>query len=288
MAIGYGNNAPQAIAFFTVGQTTPTRTMTIAGCCFWQLQYDAQGDLLVADDTQVSIYPPGSSTASRTLPQGGFSMVVGSQGDVAVGGYNMGSTVAVFPNGSTTGSYRVPGQPAFQSLAFSPTGELVVPQSDGTVKTFPHGSTTANRTFAVNGIAPSGVNTTRVAYDHHGNLALSLFPFTSISVYAPGSTTAAYSITGFTEARAFLFDLTDRLVVSEGALGTKLYGPGSATLVKTYTGVDAGQLAIDVAGDLPFSAITGPSGVIMANGTVISVGNIPNPFTVATYPSGSP
>lgn len=262
--------------------------MTIAGCCFWQLQYDAQGDLLVSDNTQVSVYPPGSSTAARTLPQGGFSMVVSAQGDVAAGGYNMGSTVAVFPHGSTTGSYRVPGQPAFQSLAFSATGELVVPQSNGTVQTFPHGSTTANRTFAVNGIAPSGVNTTKVAYDHHGNLAMSLFPFTSISVYAPGSTTAAYSISGFADARSFLFDLTDRLVVSDGALGTKVYGPGSSALVNTFSNVNAGQLSIDVQGDLPFAAITGPSGVIMANGTVISVGNIPNPFTVATYPSGSP
>ena len=69
----------------------------------------------------------GASSPTATLPaQSGFSLAVSIFGDVAVGGYNFGSTIAVYPAGVAANVYHLPGLPAFQGLAFSPSGELAV------------------------------------------------------------------------------------------------------------------------------------------------------------------
>jgi hypothetical protein len=283
MAIGYGGNDPEQIAFYRVGQSTPLRTITYNGCCGWQLLFDPQGDLIMSTTTDVEYYAPNATTPFKILPQGGFSMALSAQGDVAVGGYNMGSTVAVFPGGVASAVYRIPGQPADQSLAFSPSGELAVPQADGTVKTFPHGSTVANRTIPVNSIAPSGVNIAEVAYDRNGNLALSVYPETAISFYPPGATTPSYTIPLPSGVDSFTFDASNNLVVGNTS-SLRVLAAGTSTPIRTVSNVNAYRVAADPFGNFPFAGYGGTSGTLLANGTVVPITGTPHAFAVATYP----
>jgi hypothetical protein len=288
MAIAYGGNPPQHVAFYTVGQTVPTRTLTYNGCCFWQILFDPQGDLVMVDGSKIDFYAAGSTTPFKTLPaQGGFSLAMSAQGDFAVGGYNMGSTVAVYPGGSASAIYRVPGQPAFQALAFSPAGELAVPQSNGMVQTFARGSTTPNRTLPLNAIAPSGVNVAKVAYDQNGNLAVTSYPATSIGVYASGATIPAYTISGFNGVQSFVFDNTNRLVVGDGVSinsSIKIFAAGSATLVRTLSNNNPSAIAVDTQGDIAFAGQQNPSGVYLGNGSAVTINGLDRAFSVTITP----
>jgi len=286
MAIGWGGNTPETVAVYRVGQSTPLRTFSFT-CCGWQLAFDAQGDLIMATSNDVEFYAPNATTPFKTLPQGGFSMALSAQGDVAVGGYNMGSTVAVYPGGVASAVYRIPGQPAFHSLAFDASGELAVPQADGTVKTFPHGSTTANRTIPVNGLAPSGVNFTQLAYDRNGNLALAPYPENAIAFYPPGSTTASYTVPLASGVDSFTFDAANDLIVGNRT-SIRVFAAGTSTLIRTVSNVDGYVVAVDPLGNIPFAGYGGTSGTALANGTVVPITGTPNAFGVATYPSGSP
>lgn len=283
MAIGWGGNTPETVAVYRVGQSTPLNTFSFP-CCGWQLAFDAQGDLIMATTYDVEFYARNATTPFKTLPQGGFSMALSAQGDIAVGGYNMGSTVAVYPGGVASAVYRIPGQPASQSLAFNAAGELAVPQSDGSVKTFPHGATTANRTIAVNGIAPSGVNTARVAYDRDGNLAISAYPDTSIAFYPPGSATASYTVPLPSGLNSFTFDAANDLIVGNGS-SIRVFAAGTSTLLRTVSNVDAYRIAVDPLGNIPFAGYGGTSGTALASGTVVPITGTPHAFGVATYPS---
>lgn len=283
MAIGYGGNPPQQITFYRVGQSAPLRTITYNGCCAWQLAFDPQGDLIMSTTTDVEYYAPNATTPFKILPHGGFSMALSAQGDIAVGGYNMGSTVAVYPGGVASAGYQIPGQPAFQSLAFSPSGELAVPQADGTVKTFPARSTVANRTIPVHSIAPSGVNTADLAYDRNGNLALAVYPENAIAFYPPGATAPSYTIPLPSGVDSFTFDASNNLVVGNTS-SLRVLAAGTSTPIRTVNNVDAYRVAADPFGNFPFAGWSGTSGTVLANGSVVPITGTPQAFAVATYP----
>ena len=283
MAIGWGGNDPERIAFYRIGETTPIRTITYNGCCAWQLAFDARGDLVVATSNDVEFYAPNATTPFKTLPQGGFSLALSAQGDVAVGGYNMGASVAVYPGGVASAEYRVPGQPAPQGLAFSPSGELAVPQGDGTVKTFARGSTTANRTLRIDGRAPSGSNTTKLAYDHSGNLAISPYPEKIISIYPPGATTPSAMIPLPIGISSFAFDGANDLVV--GSRSTlRILAAGTSTPTRIVKNVDAYRLAVDASGNVSLAGFGGTSATVLSDGTVVPITGTPRAFSVAVYP----
>ena len=283
VAIAYGGNPPEHISVYAPGQSVASATLTYNGCCFWQIAFDAQGNLIAATTNDgIFIYAPGVDAPPKTLPaQGGFSLAVSPQGDFAIGGYNMGPTVAVYPGGSASGMYRVPGQPAFQGLAFSPTGELAVPNANGTVQTYARGSTTPNRTLPVN--LNSNGNTAVLAYDGAGNLAVGSFTQTSLGVYAPGATTPAYTIGGFVEVQSMGFDGANRLVVGETA-DVKIFAAGSATLVRTITNTIPVAMAVDPDGDIALAGWTSPSKVFQANGNVVTMNGLFQANGVAISP----
>lgn len=288
VAFSYGENPPQSIAIFAPGQSTASTTITFNGCCIYAIAFDAQANLIVSTIYGgLFFYPPGSTTSTKSLPaQGGTSLAVSQLGDIAIGGYNSGPSVAVYPNESSSAMYDVPGAPAFGGLAFSPSGELAVPMADGTVETFPHGSTVANRTLPVDLIGPGvgHLNEAVVAYDGLGNLALSSPFLTTVSIYAPGSTSPSYTVSGFNSVESLVFDATNRLIVGNGS-SIEIFAAGSSTLVKTIsTASESVALAVDASGDIAQAGNGLPSHIYQANGNVVTLNNLTGAQGVAISP----
>jgi hypothetical protein len=285
VAFSYGENPPQYIAIFAPGQGTASATITFNGCCIYAIAFDSQANLLVSTASGgIFFYPPGSTTSTKSLPaQGGFSLALSQLGDIAIGGYNSGPSVAIYPNESSSAMYDVSGQPAFGGLAFSPSGELAVPMANGTVETFSHGSATANRTLPVDLIGGGGVNLAVVAYDGLGNLALSSPLLTTVSIYAPGATSPSYTVSGFNTVQSLVFDATNRLIVGDGA-SIKIFAAGSSTLVKTISTSEAVALAVDSSGDIAQAGYGLSSHVYQANGNVVTFNGLTGAQGVAISP----
>jgi hypothetical protein len=283
VAIAYGGNPPQHIAVYAPGQSVASATLTYNGCCFEQIAFDAQGNLLVATTSGgIFIYAPGVDAPPKTLPlQSGFALAVSAAGDLAVGGYNMGATAAVYPNGVASAMYRVPAQPAAYGLAFSPAGELAAAQANGTVQTFARGSTTPNRTIPVD-LEFNGSNFAVLAYDGAGNLAVGAFIQSGVAVYAPGATTPSYT-TITSPAQSVAFDSTNRLVVGEST-DVKVFAAGSPMLVRTISNNRPVGLAVDADGDIALAGWTLPSMVYQGNGNVVTINGLFQANGVAISP----
>jgi len=288
VAIGYGGNVPQYVNIYSPGRNVPSATITYNACCIEGLAFDAAGNLLMATSGggatgAVYYYAPGAPSAPfKTLPaHGGFSLALSSQNDVAIGGYNSGNTVAVYPGGAANAIYQVPGQPAFNALAFSPSGELAVPQSDGTVQTFAHGSATPNRTLPLD-LRIGGTNFGVVAYDGAGNLAVGGPTSSTVGVYAPGAATPSYTIGGFGNVQALAFDSANRLLVGQSS-SVDIFAPGSTTRVKTLNAA-VQALAVDADGDIATAGWVSASMVFQANGNVVTINGLFQATAVAISP----
>ncbi|HEY0382642.1 MAG TPA: hypothetical protein VGC72_10615 [Candidatus Elarobacter sp.] len=284
VAIAYGGNPPEHISVYAPGQSVASATLTYNGCCYEQIAFDAQGNLIAATTGGgIFIYAPGIDAPPKTLPlQSGFALAVSAQGDLAVGGYNMGATSAVYLGGAASAMYRVPAQPAAYGLAFSPTGELAAAQSNGSVQTFARGSTTPNRTLPVN-LEFNGTNFAVLAYDSAGNLAVGSGVTSVVPVFAPGATTPAYTITGLSSVQSLAFDSTNQLVVGEN-IDVKVFAAGSATLVRTISNNRPVGLAVDADGDIALAGWTSPSMVYQGNGNVVTINGLFQAESVAISP----
>ena len=271
VAISYNGNPPQYIGIYAPGQSTASTVMTVNGCCVEQLQFDSNGNLLVATtQSGVSKASPGATFLSSFLPsQSGFSLGINAANTLAVGGYNMGPNVAVYPAESATANYSVPGQPAFSSLAVSPSSEVAVPQSNGSVMTYPRGSTTANRTLNFAGLlAPSGINSAVVAYDANNNLAVSGFMIGTVWVFAPGATTASYSIPGLREAQALNFDGRGRLIIGTN---TSIVITVNGQTKITLPNVSPVYMNVGVDGSFGYAGYNSASQVFQADGRITTI-----------------
>jgi hypothetical protein len=283
VAIAYGGNPPEHISVYAPGHSVASATLTYNGCCYEQIAFDAQGNLIAATTNDgIFIYAPGVDLPPRTLPaQSGFALAISPQGDIATGGYNMGATSAVYPGGVASAMYRVPAQPAAYGLAFSPGGELAAAQANGTVQTFARGSTTPNRTLPVD-LEFNGSNFAVLAYDGAGNLAVGAFIQSGVAVYAPGATTPSYT-TVTSPAQSVAFDSANRLVVGESA-DVKVFAAGSAMLVRTISNNRPVALAVDADGDIALAGWTSASMVYQGNGNVVTINGLFQAESVAISP----
>jgi hypothetical protein len=187
------------------------------------------------------------------------------------------------PGGAAGYAYSLPGQPAFQGLAFSRSGELAVPQADGTIKTYPRGSTTANRTLPVSLETQSGVNDAVLAYDSNGNFAVGSFVGTTLGVYAPGATTPAYTITGLGETQSASFDSNNRLFIGDTA-SVKIYAAGTNTLQATISNTRPVALAVKLHGEVGVAGWTNPTQYYSSSGVPTSISGLFQAEGVAISP----
>lgn len=246
----YGGG-PQFVSIYAPGQAVASTTITYAKCCIDTLHFDSQGNLFVtAGNDGMFEYAPGSTVPTATFPGlGGYAIAIDAQDTIAIGGRS--SSVAIYPSESQSAMYSIPGFPDDGGLAFSPSGELAVPQADGTVKTFPRGSSTPNRTLSGNYLFINSVNFAKVSYDSNGNLAVGdgSGTLTTISVFAPGASTPAYTIGGLTETQTMAYDAANRLVVGDNGL-IKIFAAGGSTLVATIPNNRPVAIAVDPFGDI--------------------------------------
>jgi hypothetical protein len=288
VAIAYGSSSPYHIGIFSPGQSTASATIDYTGCCIWQIAFDPHGNLVMATTNNgVVVYAPGNTGApTATLTdQDGFSLATDPQGDYAIGGYNSGPNVVVYLGGVATSKVTVPGAPAFQGLALSPSGELATATSTGSVMTYPRGSTTSNRTIPVSLNAQSGVNTAILAYDGQGNLAIGSSMQKTIGIYAAGATSPSYSITLSSTPNALTFDGWNRLLVASGTSVTT-YAAGSATVVRTFTSQTdtAYALGIGPQGDVAIAGNNTDSQVYQANGNLVTISGLAAAESIAVSP----
>ncbi len=107
------------LLFFTYGQTAPSRTLNFDGAQVDPIfTFDSSGNLAVADQTHLKIYPSGSSTPAFTTnvnsPQ---ALAFDSSDNLAL---TNGATVQVFAPGATTPTYTVGGFGNPIAVAFVP------------------------------------------------------------------------------------------------------------------------------------------------------------------------
>ena len=282
VAASYGGGNPQFISIYAPGQTVASTTITYTSCCINQVQFDSQGNLFVAlGNDGMFEYAPGATVPTATFPgPGGWALAIDAQNTIAIGGRS--STVAIYPSESPGAKYFVPGVPEFAgSLAFSPSGELAVPQADGTVKTFARGSSSSNRMLSGNWLF-SSVNYAIVSYDNNGNLAVgdASGALGTISVFAPGASTPAYTIGSLAEAQSMAYDSANRLVVGDNGL-IKIFAAGGSTLVATIPNNRPVGLAVGPLGDIAMAAFGSSNtivyqanahnaflGILVENGTI--------------------
>ncbi|MGD1067489.1 MAG: hypothetical protein ABR975_11790 [Vulcanimicrobiaceae bacterium] len=269
VAVAYGANEPQTIAIFAPGQTTPSATITYNNCCIFDLGFDSHGNLYAVTPSHgTMVFALGSTTPSSTLGGSGFSLALDPQNDIAVGGYNSGANVEVYPGGSAAAVYVVPGQPAFEGLAFSSAGELAVPQANGTIETFAAGTTTPNRTLPTDIIAPSEINDAIVAYDASGDLAVGSPVQGTIGIYAPGATSPSSTLN--LSASWLSFDSLGRLYVAVGSAIDII--PAGATQTSQTVPLGSDYFAVDALGDIATATTTSwatyGANAVLAQGSV--------------------
>ena len=251
VAVLYGGGNPQFVSIYAPGQNVASATITYNTCCVDAVKFDSQGNLFVtAGNGGMFEYAPGSTVPTANFPApAGASIAIDAQDTIAIGGWS--PSVAVYPGESAAAKYTVAGAPVFEgSLAFSPSGELAVPQADGTVKTYPHGSATSNRTLSGNWLLASS-NYAKVSYDNNGNLAVGDAggAIRTISVFAPGASVAAYTIGGIVETQSLSYDDANRLVVGDNG-SIKIFAAGGSTLVATIPNNRPVTIAVDPLRDI--------------------------------------
>ena len=230
-----------------------------------------------AEANTVSVYSPGSTTPTRTLTglDAPVALAFDSSGNLYVAN-NGTNTVSVFaPNATTpTSTLTEPSSP--QALAIDASGNIYV-GNDTTVSVFAPGSTTPTRTL-------TGLNSpSAMAFDSRGTLYVANFgqqtvaapegSGTTVSVFAPGSTTPNATLTGLSGPTALAFDSSGNLYVASAGSNSISVFPGPPPPVPVAGGVvirnaQAGQ----------------PINVGSASGTGLSLSDaeLARIFTVAT------
>jgi hypothetical protein len=247
--------APQLISIFAPGRRTASATLTFPKCCVMAIAFGQSGDLIVGTTgihAGLQVYAPGSTEPTRSLPDhDGFSIAHDDAGDLAIGGYNSGPDVAVYPRDGAP--YRITGQPVPGGLAMSPAGELaLIEYKSRMVRIYPRGAVTPAREITFDmasevhkGVGPVG----SVAYDRKGNLAVLDYLGHSVRIFEPGhdQPTVMFRTLG---GNAMAFDGSGRLAVISPQV-TTLYGAnGKVVTVVTHGG---GAIAAGGAGNAALS-----------------------------------
>lgn len=247
--------SPQLISIFAPGRRTASATLTYPKCCVMAIAFDAAGDLLVGTQgirAGLQVYAPGSAEPSRSFPDhDGFSIAHDDAGDVAIGGYNSGPDVAVYPHDGAP--YRITGQPVPGGLAMSPAGELaIIEYKSRMVRIYPRGAVAPAREITFDmasevhkDVGPVG----SVAYDRKGNLAVLDYLGHSVRIFEPGRDQPTISFS--TRAgNAIAFDAAGRLAVLS-SLVTTVYGPDGKIVTTVSRG--GGAIAAGAAGNAAIS-----------------------------------
>jgi hypothetical protein len=220
--------AAQLISIFAPGRRTPSATLTYPKCCVMAIAFDPAGDLIVGTQgihAGLQLYAPGSTEPTRSLADhDGFSIAHDDAGDLAIGGYNSGPDVAVYPQDGAP--YRIVGQPVPGGLAMSPAGELaLIEYKSRMLRIYPRGATSPAREIAFDtaatvrkDVGPIGA----VAYDRKGNLAVLDYLGRTIRIFEPGSDRPANTLSTL-DGNAMAFDGSGRLAVISSLL-TTIYG----------------------------------------------------------------
>jgi sugar lactone lactonase YvrE len=220
--------SPNTIAAYAPWNTMPVLTIpaTSGLANAWTLALDASGNLYVANFAatgSVEVFPPGSTTASRTITgvtAPAFGLAVDGSGDVFVTEYLTHDVKEFTPSGGSTPSRTL-------SASSSPTG--------------------INK--------PAGL-----ALDASGNLYVSNNGGTiGVSVYAPGTSTTPIAVfnAGMTTPAQLTFDGAGNLyVANNGGNSVTQYKPpfsNSSTASNTYTSANTTtpfSIAIDSANNV--------------------------------------
>ena len=240
--------APQLISIFAPGRRTASATLTFPKCCVMAIAFDGAGDLIVGTmgiHAGMQVYAPGATEPTRSLADhDGFSIAHDDAGDLAIGGYNSGPDVAVYPHDGAP--FRITGQPVPEGLAMSPAGELaLIEYKSRMVRIYPRGAPAPTREIPFDtaaapkkDVGPVG----SVAYDRKGNLAVLDYLGRTIRIFAPGQDRPAITIPTL-GGDAMAFDGLGRLAVISPLL-TTFYGADG----KVATVVPRGGGAIAASG----------------------------------------
>jgi len=179
------------VAIFAPGQTVSSATIPIDGAT--TVAFDGSGTLFVGTGHEgVAIFAPGATSPTRRLAAAnGTALAVDPAGDVATGAADGDSNVHVYPGGSEHGEYVLPAHVGAGGIAFAPTGELAVADTEAPlVKIYGPGATTATRTVAV---AP---RTRLVAYDAAGHLVVGNPDLHAVTAFAVSTGVKSVEVKG--------------------------------------------------------------------------------------------
>jgi hypothetical protein len=218
--------APQLVSVYAPGRRIPSATFTFPKCCVMAVAFDGAGNLIVGTmglHDGVLVYAPGSAEPAKRLPEhDGFSVAYDDAGDIAIGGYNSGPDIAVYPHAGN--AYRITGQPVPGGLAMSPAGEIaVIEYKSRMVRTYAAGATTPSRQIPFDtaekprtDVHPLG----KIAYGANGDLAVLDYSGGTIRIFEPGHDQPAYTVRA--GGTTLAIDGTGRLFVG-GSQGTAVY-----------------------------------------------------------------
>ncbi len=221
------NFGANTVSKFAPGATTPTATFGI----FLNpaLAVDGHGNVYVSSGGAVSIITPGATSAQQILA--GLNSIDNMAFDGAGHLYatQPGSNTVIEAQGANA---TLSGLDGPDPLAFAPNGNLFV----GNFGNQGNPTGTSVSMFVPGAVTPSatltGVNSpAALAFDRQGNLYVAnwgsaiLTPFaftagTTVSVFAPGSTSPTGALTGLSVPDALAFDLADNLYVANWGNGT--------------------------------------------------------------------
>jgi len=122
--------------------------------------------------------------------------------------------------------------------------------------------------LSIAGLVLNGINTATVAYDTSGNLAVGGNAIGTVSVFAPGATTASYTISGVGEAQALEFDVLGRLIIGEaGAIAITSNGQTKITLPN----VTPVYMNVGSDGSFGYAGYNNPSQVFQVDGRIVTI-----------------
>jgi hypothetical protein len=215
----------------------------------FQVALDSSGNLYVLRFQKVTVYVSGTQHIMHNIKVMGYSLALDASNNLYVGTRN--NTVNVYPPGSTTPSRTISdGIVTPAALAFDTAGNLYVANTfggseycgkilGGTVTVYAPGNGSPLYT-----ISPSqGICTPfRLALDSSGNLYVANGPPgaeepSSVTVYVSGSNTLMRTITqGVNGPQAVTLDHSDNLYVANSTgEDVTVYAPGSTSVLQTIS-----------------------------------------------------
>lgn len=268
----------------TPGPATLTATMTANGAArnrsatatvnVSTAPVDPDGCLVVGnsepgDIINVTMYAPGSTEPAETVTDG----IDGPYAFAFDGSKNLyvanvfGTAVTEYSLNSATPVRSLPSSEP-RAVAADASGNVYTADfNTNTVSVYPPGATTAS--YKINVVEPAAL-----AFDSSGNLYVASFyvPVQGngiVSVYAPGSTTPARTMTVGIEAQGMVFDHAGNLYVANGSSNSvTVFAPGASSPSYTITtGVSSPRtLAVDSANNLYVANVEGSNVTVYASG----------------------